>query len=52
MEERSKLDRVKTLKEKIEQARVEQDQATRAGNFQRVAELQYGRIPELEAQLP
>lgn len=52
MEERSKLDRVKTLKEEIEQARVEQDQATRAGNFQRVAELQYGRIPELEAQLP
>lgn len=52
MEERTKLDKVKELKEQLESARVELEQATRAGNFQRVAELQYGRIPELERQLP
>ncbi|KOS15167.1 p-loop containing nucleoside triphosphate hydrolase protein [Malassezia pachydermatis] len=52
MEERNKLDQVKATKEQLEEARIELEQATRAGNFQRVAELQYGRIPELEAQLP
>ena len=52
LEERSRLDKVKGLKEEIELARIELEQAMREGNFQRVAELQYGRIPELERQLP
>lgn len=50
--ERERLDRVKKLKEELEQARIELEQATRNGEFQRVAELQYGRIPDLEQKLP
>jgi len=52
MEERSKLDQLKSVKEQLEQARIELERATREGNFQRVAEIQYGRIPELEKQIP
>ncbi|WFD22654.1 hypothetical protein MEQU1_001328 [Malassezia equina] len=52
MEERSKLDQLKSVKEQLEQARIELERATREGDFQRVAEIQYGRIPELEKQIP
>lgn len=50
--ERERLDRVKELKEQLEVARIELEQATRSGNFQKVAEIQYGRIPDLERKLP
>lgn len=39
------------IKEALERARIEMETATRAHNLARVSELQYGRIPELEAQL-
>ncbi|RMG34018.1 MAG: ATP-dependent chaperone ClpB [Gammaproteobacteria bacterium] len=39
------------IKEELEQARVEFEAARRAGDLQRMSELQYGRIPELERQL-
>lgn len=52
MEERSRLDKVKEVKQQLEQARIDLERATREGDFQRVAELQYGRIPELQKQLP
>ncbi|MEM7258609.1 MAG: AAA family ATPase, partial [Pseudomonadota bacterium] len=39
------------LKEELERARVELETATRARDFERMSELQYGRIPELEKQL-
>jgi ATP-dependent Clp protease ATP-binding subunit ClpB len=39
------------IKEALDQARLEFETARRAGNLQRMAELQYGRIPELEGQL-
>ncbi|WFC99146.1 hypothetical protein MYAM1_001888 [Malassezia yamatoensis] len=52
MEERQRLDKMKNIKEELEEARIQLDQATREGNFQKVAELQYGRIPELMQQLP
>ena len=38
-------------KELLEQARIEMDAARRAGDLQRMSELQYGTIPELEKQL-
>lgn len=41
----------KKIKEDIDEARREMDIAKREGNFSRMAELQYGRIPELEQQL-
>ncbi|TFL19182.1 ATP-dependent chaperone ClpB [Jannaschia formosa] len=49
--ERDKLDAARTLKEELDHARVELDQAKREGNFARAGELQYGRIPELERKL-
>ncbi|MFZ0255589.1 MAG: ATP-dependent chaperone ClpB [Gammaproteobacteria bacterium] len=39
------------VKEQLERARVELETARRAGDLARMAELQYGRIPELEKRL-
>lgn len=39
------------IKEELERARNEFETARRAGNLAKMAELQYGRIPELEKQL-
>lgn len=41
----------KQAKEKLEEAKVEMEQARRAGDLQRMSELQYGTIPELEKQI-
>jgi ATP-dependent Clp protease ATP-binding subunit ClpB len=40
-----------TIKEELEQARIELEAARRTGDLNRMSELQYGRIPELEKQL-
>jgi ATP-dependent Clp protease ATP-binding subunit ClpB len=39
------------IKEALEQVKMELETARRAGDLQRMSELQYGRIPELEKQL-
>jgi len=39
------------IKEELERARVEMETASRARDYERMSELQYGRIPELEKQL-
>ncbi len=39
------------IKEALEQAKFEMENARRAGDLSRMSELQYGRIPELEKQL-
>jgi len=39
------------IKEEMERIKVEIDAATRKGDWQKVSELQYGRLPQLEAQL-
>ena len=39
------------IKEQLDQARIEMEQARRAGDLAKMSELQYGRIPELERQL-
>lgn len=39
------------IKAELEQARLDMDVARRAGDLQRMSELQYGKIPELEKQL-
>ncbi|WP_026355094.1 ATP-dependent chaperone ClpB [Massilia niastensis] len=39
------------IKEEIERIRYQMEEATRQSNWQRVSELQYGSLPELEAQL-
>jgi len=40
-----------TIKEELEQARIELEAARRTGDLNRMSELQYGRLPELEKQL-
>ena len=47
-QEKETLGAVGTIKQQIEQARVEAEQATRQGDLQRAAEITYGRIPELQ----
>ena len=49
--EKSVLGNLQKLRESIEQARTEMEQAQRQSDLRHVAELQYGRIPELEKQL-
>jgi len=39
------------IKEELDRLKVEMDAARRKGDWQRVSELQYGRMPQLEAQL-
>jgi ATP-dependent Clp protease ATP-binding subunit ClpB len=41
----------KTIKEEIEQARIALEAAMRQGDYAKVSEIQYGRIPQLEKQL-
>ncbi|CAG8651239.1 15001_t:CDS:10 [Funneliformis caledonium] len=51
-EERAKLEEIKDIKFKLEQARIELEAAQRQGNFSRASELRYGVIPDLEKELP
>jgi ATP-dependent Clp protease ATP-binding subunit ClpB len=49
--EKASLQGATQVKEDLERARLEFEQARRAGDLARMAELQYGRIPELEKRL-
>ena len=49
--ERGAIGRIAELKEQLEALRFQMQEETRKGNLQRAAELQYGEIPNLEAEL-
>jgi ATP-dependent Clp protease ATP-binding subunit ClpB len=49
--EKAALYGTQTIKEDLEQARIELEAARRAGDLNRMSELQYGKLPELEKQL-
>jgi len=49
--EKSQVQGSQHIKEELDRARQELETARRAGDLTRMAELQYGRIPELEKQL-
>jgi len=49
--EKAALQGAATVKEDLEKARLELDAARRANDLSKMAELQYGRIPELEKKL-
>ncbi len=49
--EKDEIQRVRDLKAKLDALQVEEQQAERQGNFQRVAEIRYGQRGELERQL-
>ena len=49
--EKSQIQGVQHVKEELERVKLETETAKRAGDLARMAELQYGRVPQLEAQL-
>jgi ATP-dependent Clp protease ATP-binding subunit ClpB len=49
--ERGAIGKIAALKEQLESLRFQMQEETRKGNLQRAAELQYGEIPKLEAEL-
>ncbi len=49
--EKDKIAGEAKLKEQLDQARIELDQAQRSGDLAKAGELSYGRIPQLEKQL-
>ena len=49
--EKAALSGTQHIKSELEQARMDMEFARRAGDLNRMSELQYGRIPELEKQL-
>ncbi len=50
-EEKEHISRVRNLKEEIENTKLEMEKAEKAYELNRLAELKYGRMPELEQQL-
>jgi len=50
-QEKETLGAVGKIKQQIDQARVEAEQAQRAGDLAQAAEITYGRIPDLERQM-
>jgi ATP-dependent Clp protease ATP-binding subunit ClpB len=49
--EKETLQKVARIKQEIEELRTQAEQAARAGDLGKAAEISYGRIPQLEAQL-
>ena len=50
--EKEIIQKIRQIKADIDEAKVEEQQAQRQGDFSKVAEIRYGRIVELEKQLP
>jgi ATP-dependent Clp protease ATP-binding subunit ClpB len=50
-QEKEMLGGVGKIKQDIDQARIEADRASRAGDLSKAAEITYGRIPELERRM-
>lgn len=49
--EKEEIERMREAKNELEQLRLQLDQARNAGDLSRAAEIQYGKIPELERKL-
>ncbi len=49
--EKVAIQEIRSRKQEVEGLRTEMDQATRRGDLQKAAELQYGRIPQLEQEI-
>ncbi|HEY2542610.1 MAG TPA: ATP-dependent chaperone ClpB [Gaiellaceae bacterium] len=50
-EEKAALERVKEITKRIDELKREAEREERAGNLQRVAEIRYGELPQLEKEL-
>jgi ATP-dependent Clp protease ATP-binding subunit ClpB len=51
LREKEQLDRIKAVTQRIDDLRMEADRAERQGDLQRVAEIRYGELPQLEKEL-
>lgn len=49
--EKASVQDVQSVKAELDKARVEREQAIRAGEYDRAGELEYGKIPELEQKI-
>ena len=49
--EKGNISKIRTLKEQLEAARIQSEQAERSGDLEKAAELRYGKLPELQKQL-
>ncbi len=49
--EKAQVQGSQQIKEEIEKLRLQMDEAKRKGDWQKMSEIQYGRLPQLEAQL-
>ena len=49
--EKEEIEKMREAKERLEQAKLELEQARQAGDLTKAAEIQYGRIPEIEKLL-
>ncbi len=50
-QEKEAIQSARKVKEQLEQARLDVERAQRAGDYAKASELQYGRVPELEASI-
>ncbi|MBV9087651.1 MAG: ATP-dependent chaperone ClpB [Acidobacteriaceae bacterium] len=50
-QEKEAINRVRELKERLEQLKLEAEAAVRNGNFERAAQLQYGELPKVQSEL-
>ena len=50
-EEKEALDRIKEITRRIDELKIEAERAERFGELQRVAEIRYGELPQLESEL-
>ncbi len=51
MHEKELIGQIRTIKENIEQLRIEEEQAQRAGDLGKAAEIHYGKIPDAEKRV-
>ncbi|GAB3334411.1 ATP-dependent chaperone ClpB [Larkinella ripae] len=49
--EKESVNEVRTLKEQLDQLKSEAEQAERSGDYGKVAEIRYGRLPEMQSRL-
>jgi ATP-dependent Clp protease ATP-binding subunit ClpB len=50
-QEKESIAKVRELKERVERLKVEEQEATRKGDYNRAAQLKYGELPQLEAEV-
>src|SRR5271157_1857611 len=50
-QEKEAIAKVRELKERIERVKLEEQEATRKGDYNRAAQIKYGELPQLEAEV-